>query len=112
MVRVLRRLRSSAHAVHAAGRGPATTLCWADAHATPRECASFMYSGPSGAAQAQRRLVSQLGRTDISEELGSRLAVWAHAREMQAFASLGIQEGPEACSYHGRAQALDFVPKP
>ena len=31
---------------------------------------------------------------------------------MQTLASLGIQESPEACSYHGRAQAPDFVLKP
>ena len=42
------------------------------------------------AAKAQQELVGRLGIKDISDALGHRLAMWAHATESQALARRGI----------------------
>ena len=57
-------------------------------------------------------MVGREGTKDISDALGHRLAMWAHATESQAPAQRGITVEPEEQSYRGRAQAPEFTLKP
>ena len=69
------------NATHTTDREQTTTVGWIEALATARELVCSAHVGRSDAAQAQQELVGRLGTKDISDALGSRLPIWAHATE-------------------------------
>ena len=95
-----------------AEHGQTVTISWTEALAMAREQANRTHTGQSSTSKAQQKLVGQLGTQALSDALGSRLAIWAHATESQALTRLGMPVGHEAHSYRGRAQAPEFVLRP